>query len=229
MPRPYPSTLHRSKSDATRRAILTPGRFARPAPHQGQTVRLGTLTRVENSGAIQASLSGRYASALFDLAREAKSIEAVEASLTTLKGAMAESEDLKRLIASPMVSRTQAGSAIKAVAGSLKLDTLTTNILGVLATNRRLSQTGKVIDSFFALAASHRGETSATVTTAHPLDDAQLAALKAKLKARVGRDVSINLKTDPAILGGLIVKIGSQLIDASIRTKLNTLTTAMRG
>jgi F-type H+-transporting ATPase subunit delta len=184
---------------------------------------------VENSGAIQASLSGRYASALFDLAREAKSIEAVEASLAMLKGAMAESDDLKRLVASPMISRTQAAAAIKAVAGELKLDVLTTNILGVLATNRRLSQTGKVIDSFFALAAAHRGETSAVVTTAHPLDEAQLAALKAKLKARVGRDVSVNLKTDPAILGGLIVKIGSQLIDASIRTKLNTLAYAMKG
>jgi len=184
---------------------------------------------VDNSGAIQANLSGRYASALFDLAREAKTIETVEASLATLKGAMAESPDLKRLIASPVVSRPEAAAAIKAVAGALKLDALTTNVLGVLATNRRLSQTTKLIDAFFALAAAHRGETSATVTTAHPLDDAQLTALKAKLKARVGRDVSVNLKTDPAILGGLIVKIGSQLIDASIRTKLNTLTMAMRG
>lgn len=184
---------------------------------------------MENSGAIQASLSGRYASALFDLAREGKNVETVEASLATLKGAMAESDDLKSLIASPMFSRGEAAAAIKAVASQLKLDVLTANILGVLASNRRLAQTGKVIDAFFALAASHRGETSATVTTAHPLDDAQLSALKAKLKARVGRDVSVNLKTDPAILGGLIVKIGSQLIDGSIRTKLNTLAHAMKG
>jgi F-type H+-transporting ATPase subunit delta len=184
---------------------------------------------VENSGAIQASLSGRYASALFDLAREGKSIEAVEASLATLKAAIAGSDDLRRLIASPMVSRSEAAAAIKAVSASLKLDALTTNVLGVLATNRRLGQTGKVIDSFFALAAAHRGETTATVTTAHALEASQVTALKAKLKARVGRDVAVNLKTDPAILGGLIVKIGSQLIDGSIRTKLNTLATAMKG
>lgn len=184
---------------------------------------------MENSGGIQASLSGRYAAALFELARDAKSIESVEASLTTLGAAMAGSEDLKRLVASPIVGRATAAAAIKSVAGELKLDALTTNFLGVLAGNRRLGQTGKVIDAFKALAAAHRGETTAEVTTAHPLADDQLAALKARLKSRVGRDVAVNLKTDPAILGGLIVKIGSQLIDGSIRTKLNTLAMAMKG
>jgi F-type H+-transporting ATPase subunit delta len=192
-------------------------------------VRLGTKARVENSGAIQASLSGRYASALFDLARSNKSIEAVEASLATLESAITQSDDLRRLIASPMVSRGAAASAVKAVAGTLKLDVLTTNFLGVLATNRRLAQTGKVIASFRVLAASHRGEATADVTTAHPLDAKQITALKAKLKARVGRDVAVTLKTDPAILGGLVVKIGSQLIDGSIRTRLNTLAHAMKG
>jgi F-type H+-transporting ATPase subunit delta len=184
---------------------------------------------VDNSGAIQASLSGRYASALFDLARESKAIEAVEACLTTLESAMAWSDDLRRLISSPLIARGAAASAVKAVASSLKLDALTTNFLGVLASNRRLSQLGKVIASFRDLAASHRGEASATVTTAHPLDDKQVTALKAKLKTRVGRDVAVTMKTDPAILGGLIVKIGSQLIDGSIRTKLNTLAHAMKG
>ena len=184
---------------------------------------------MENSGAIQASLSGRYASALFDLARESKAIEKVEASLTTLESAMAQSDDLRRLVASPLVARGAATNAIKAVAASLKLDSLTANFLGVLATNRRLGQATKVIASFRALAANHRGEASATVTTAHPLDDKQVTALKAKLKARVGRDVTVTTKVDPAILGGLIVKIGSQLIDNSIRTKLNTLAHAMKG
>jgi F-type H+-transporting ATPase subunit delta len=184
---------------------------------------------VENSGAIQASLSGRYASALFDLARESKAIEKVESSLTTLESAIAQSDDLRRLISSPLVARSAASGAIKAVATSLKLDALTANLLGVMASNRRLGQTGKVIAAFRDLAARHRGEASATVTTAHGLSDAQVTALKAKLKARVGRDVAVTLKTDPAILGGLIVKIGSQLIDSSIRTKLNTLAHAMKG
>jgi F-type H+-transporting ATPase subunit delta len=184
---------------------------------------------VENSGAIQASLSGRYASALFDLARESKAIEKVESSLTTLESAIAQSDDLRRLISSPLVARSAASGAIKAVATSLKLDALTANLLGVMASNRRLGQTGKVIVAFRDLAARHRGEASATVTTAHGLSDAQVTALKAKLKARVGRDVAVTMKTDPAILGGLIVKIGSQLIDSSIRTKLNTLAHAMKG
>jgi F-type H+-transporting ATPase subunit delta len=184
---------------------------------------------VENSGAIQASLSGRYASALFDLARESKAIEKVESSLTTLESAIAQSDDLRRLVASPLIARGAAANAVKAVGGSLKLDALTTNFLGVLANNRRLGQIGKVIAAYRDLAARHRGEASATVTTAHGLSDAQVTALKAKLKARVGRDVAVTLKTDPAILGGLVVKIGSQLIDSSIRTKLNTLAHAMKG
>jgi F-type H+-transporting ATPase subunit delta len=184
---------------------------------------------VENSAGIQASLPGRYAAALFDLAREAKSIGAVETSLKTLESALDQSADLKRLVTSPLVGRDAAAAAIKAVGSTLKLDTLTTNFLGVLAQNRRLRQAPAVIAAFRAMAANHRGETTAQVTTAHPLSAEQVAALKAKLKTRVGRDVAIDMKTDPAILGGLIVKIGSQMIDGSIRTKLNTLAHAMKG
>ncbi len=190
---------------------------------------LGNDARVETSGGIQASLSGRYAAALFDLAREQKAIETVEASLGTLDAALDESADLKRLVSSPLVGRDAAAGAVKAVAGVLELDPLTTNFLGVLAQNRRLAQAGTVIAAFRAMAASHRGETSAQVTTAHALTDDQLMALKAKLKARVGRDVSVATKVDPSILGGLIVRIGSQMIDSSIRTKLNSLALAMKG
>lgn len=190
---------------------------------------LGNDARVENSGGIQASLAGRYAAALFDLAREQKAIEKVEASLATLDQALTDSPDLKRLVGSPLVSRTAAAGAIKGVAGTLKLDALTTNFLGVLAANRRLAKTGAVIVAFRALAAAHRGETTAQVTTAHPLTDAQMTALKTKLKARTGRDVAVAAKVDPAILGGLVVRIGSQMIDSSIRTKLNTLALAMKG
>jgi F-type H+-transporting ATPase subunit delta len=190
---------------------------------------LGNDARVETSAGIQASLSGRYAAALFDLAREAKAIDAVEASLGTLDAALTESADLKRLVSSPLVGRDAAANAVRAVAASLKLDPLTTNFLGVLAQNRRLSQASAVIAAFRAMAAAHRGETSAQVTTAHPLTDDQLTALKAKLKTRVGRDVSVATKVDPSILGGLIVKIGSQMIDSSIRTKLNSLALAMKG
>jgi F-type H+-transporting ATPase subunit delta len=186
-------------------------------------------SRVENSAGIQASLPGRYAAALFDLAREGKALDTVETSLKTLESALDQSADLKRLVTSPLVGRDAAAAAIKAVGGELKLDGLTTNFLGVLARNRRLRQAPAVISAFRAMAANHRGETTAHVTTAHPLSADQVTALKAKLKTRVGRDVAIDMKTDPAILGGLIVKIGSQMIDGSIRTKLNTLAHAMKG
>ncbi len=109
------------------------------------------------------------------------------------------------------------------------LDALTAKFLGVLAQNRRLAQLPAVTAAFRALAAAHRGEASADVTSAHPLDAAQVDALKARLKATVGRDVAVNLKVDPAILGGLVVRIGSRMIDSSIRTRLNTLAVAMKG
>ena len=111
----------------------------------------------------------------------------------------------------------------------MNLDAITANFLGVLAQNRRLTQLPSVIRFFNLLAARHRGETTAEVTSAHPLDDGQIAALKTRLKGRVGSDVAVDLTVDPAILGGLVVKIGSEMIDGSIRTKLNNLASAMKG
>lgn len=185
--------------------------------------------RVENSSGIQASLAGRYATALFELARDERQLDAVGVSLAALKAALAESEDFARLTTSPLVSRGEAGKAIAATADAMQLDPLTTRFLGVLAENRRLGQLGAVIRAFNLLAAAHRGETTAEVTSAHPLSDDQVAALKTRLKSRLGRDVSVDLAVDPAILGGLVVKIGSEMIDGSIRTKLNTLAHAMKG
>jgi len=184
---------------------------------------------VENSGGIQASLSGRYATALFDLAREEKAIDAVSESLKTLKAALAESAELRQLTNSPLVSRDQATKAVAAIASTLSLDPLISKFLGVLAQNRRLGQLGAVIRSYGQLAARHRGETTAEVTSARPLTAAQVEALQAKLKTQLGRDVAVDLTVDPSILGGLIVKIGSRQIDSSIRSKLNTLAIAMKG
>ncbi len=184
---------------------------------------------MENSGGIQASLSGRYATALFGLARDAKGLPQVEASLATVSQAIGESSDLAALIASPLVSRADAARAIAAVAKSLELDATTTSFLGVLAQNRRLAQLPAVIRAFRTLAANHRGETSAEVISAHPLGADQVAALRQQLRVRVGRDVSVDLKVDPSLLGGLVVKIGSQMIDSSIKTRLNSLAHAMKG
>lgn len=184
---------------------------------------------MEISGGIQASLAGRYATALFDLARESKSIDMVEKSLTLLAAAIDESDDLKALIGNPLIGRESAAKAMEAVATTLQLDPTTTKFVGVLAQNGRLGQASNVIRAFRSLAAAHRGETTAEVTSAHPLTDPQIDALKAKLKARTGRDVAVETRVDPAILGGLTVKLGSQLIDSSLRTKLNTLAQAMKG
>ena len=167
--------------------------------------------------------------ALFELARDDKSIDVVSASLATLKAGLSDSPDLARLTTSPLVTRDEATRAIAAAAQAMQLDPTTTSFLGVLATNRRLSQLGAVIRAFTMLAARHRGETTAEVTSAHPLDQDQVDALKSRLRSQTGSDVSVELNVDPAILGGLIVKLGSRQIDGSIRTKLNTLAHAMKG
>ena len=184
---------------------------------------------MENSSGIRASLAGRYATALFALATENKAIDKVEANLASLDKAMNESDELKALLSSPVLSRADAGKAIAAIAKKMKLNSLTANTLGVLAANRRLDQMPALIRAFRTLASSHRGEVTAEVTSAHPLDDAQIKALKAQLKKRVGNDVSVSTSVDPSILGGLVVKIGSQMIDNSIKTRLNTLSQAMKG
>ncbi|MBC7505067.1 MAG: F0F1 ATP synthase subunit delta [Sandarakinorhabdus sp.] len=174
-------------------------------------------------------LSGRYATALFDLATQAGSLDGVSASLATLKDALAQSDDLKALTSSPMVSRTAAAAGIAGVAASLELDTLTANFLGVLAANRRLSALPAIIRDFNALAAARRGEISARVTAAHPLSADQQKALAAKLKAGLGRDVALDITIDPAILGGLIVRVGSRMIDSSLKTRLDSLGQALKG
>jgi F-type H+-transporting ATPase subunit delta len=184
---------------------------------------------VDISGGIQASLSGRYALALFELARDERQIDQVSADLDTIKATMAESADFRALISSPLVGRDAATKAILAVASSMKLGKTVSNTLGLLGHNGRLNQLSAIIRGFKALAAAHRGETTAEVTSAHPLDAEQTGALKDKLRQKFGRDVAIEAKVDPDILGGLIVKMGSQQIDGSIRTKLNSLAHAMKG
>ncbi|RIX31835.1 F0F1 ATP synthase subunit delta [Sphingomonas edaphi] len=184
---------------------------------------------MENSGGIQASLAGRYATALFGLARDENQIDAVSRSLDSLEAAIAESADFRALTTSPLVGRAEAGKAVRALVPSLGLDPITAKFLGVLADNGRLSQLKAVIKSVRQLAAGHRGETTAEVVSAHPLDDGQIAALKTNLKARIGRDVAIDARVDPSLLGGIVVRLGSQMIDASIKTKLNTLALAMKG
>ena len=184
---------------------------------------------METSGGIRASLAGRYASALFDLARDQRQIESVGSSLEALNQALVDSKDFAELVDSPLVSREEASKAFAAIAPQLKLDPITTNFVQVLARNGRKSQLRAVVRAFRRLAAEHRGETIAEVVTARPLNDDQLSQLRQQLRNRAGRDVNIDAQVDPTILGGIVVKLGSQRIDASIRTKLNRLAQAMKG
>lgn len=176
-----------------------------------------------------AGLGGRYATALFDLARDGKAIDRVERSLAAVRDALDQSADFRILTTSPLVSRESATAAVLATADALEVDATTRGFLGVLAHNRRLGELSRVIAGFRALAARHRGETTAEVTSAHPLSDDQVAELTRQLRGRVGREVAIDRRVDPALLGGLVVRIGSQMIDSSIRTRLNALASAMKG
>ena len=180
------------------------------------------------SAGIKSSLAGRYASALFDLAAEAGSVTAVETDLEKLGAALTESVELTALTTNPKVSRSDAEKALAAIGGSLDLSTLTQNFLGVLAQNRRLAALPAMIAAFQTIAAAQRGEVTASVTSAHPLSEAQLGTLKDKLTAREGRTVKLHSTIDPDLLGGLVVTIGSKRIDGSIRTRLNSLAQAMK-
>ncbi len=184
---------------------------------------------MELSASIKASLSGRYASALFDLASEAGNVTAVEADLEKLAGALAESDELRALIRNPEISRAALGRVLAGLGDPLKLDALTRNFLGVLAENRRVADLPAVIRSFQAIAAAQRGEVTAEVATAHPLTADQLAAIEQKLRAREGRTVKVRTSVDPDLLGGIVVTIGSRRLDNSIRTRLNSLAQAMKG
>lgn len=184
---------------------------------------------MENPAGITASLQGRYASALFDLASEQDSVVSVEADLDQLAAALDATPDFADLIRNPIVSRAAAGHAVDSVAELLGLSTLTRQFLGVLAVNGRLATLPRIISAFAAIAAAARGELTANVTSAHPLSDAQIAQLAERLKAREGKDVKIRATVDPDILGGLVVTIGSQQIDSSIRTRLNSLAQVMKG
>ncbi len=179
--------------------------------------------------AIVSGISGRYAVALYELALESKALEAVESDLSTLKAMLDESADLRDLVASPLYSRDQQTAAIEAVAKAAKLGDLTVKFLGVLAANRRLGALGSTIAAFEKLTAHHRGEVRASVVSARKLTKTQLGNLEKKLKLAVGQDILIDASVDESLLGGLTVKVGSRLIDDSLKTKLDNLAIAMKG
>ncbi|MFC3052727.1 F0F1 ATP synthase subunit delta [Kordiimonas pumila] len=179
--------------------------------------------------AIVSGISGRYAIALFELALENKALKAVESDLATLKDLLTESSDLKALVVSPLFSRTEQSKGVESIAKLAKLSDLTSKFLGVLAANRRLDTLKSIIVAFDQLVAHHNGEIKAEVVSAHALTKTQLTELKKNLKAAVGQDVIIDASVDEGLLGGLKVKVGSRMIDSSLKTKLDNLAIAMKG
>jgi F-type H+-transporting ATPase subunit delta len=173
-------------------------------------------------------VSGRYATALFDLARDERSIDAVKADLDRFDAMLNDSADLKRLVKSPVFTADMQQKALDALLAKAEIGGITAKFLSVLTANRRLFAIGDIIRAFRALVAKFKGEATADVTVAEPLSDKNLDALKAALKSVTGKDVALNVKVDPAIIGGLVVKLGSRMVDSSLRTKLNSIKHAMK-
>jgi F-type H+-transporting ATPase subunit delta len=173
-------------------------------------------------------MASRYATALFELAREADAIEAVQAELERFEGLVAASSDLTRLIRSPAFSADEQLQALAAVLERAGIGGLAANFLKLVTTNRRLFAVREMIKAVRALVADYKGEATAEITIAEALKSEHIAALKSALKAVSGKDVDLNVKIDPAIIGGLIVKFGSRMVDSSLRTKLNAIRHAMK-
>jgi F-type H+-transporting ATPase subunit delta len=173
-------------------------------------------------------VSGRYATALFELARDERSIDAVKVDLDRFDAMLADSADLKRLVRSPVFSSDAQAKALSAVLDKAGISGTSANFLKVLTANRRLFAVDQVIRAFGALVAKFKGEATADVTVAEQLSDKNLDALKTALKSVTGKDVSLNVKVDPSIIGGLVVKLGSRMVDSSLRTKLNSIKHAMK-
>jgi F-type H+-transporting ATPase subunit delta len=173
-------------------------------------------------------VAGRYATALFELALEDNALEKVEADLNRFGEALDAVADLQRLVKSPVFSPEDQGRALAAVLDEIEIEGLTKNFLLLVSKNRRLFATSDMIRAFRAMLADHRGEMSATVTAATKLTEAQVTALKQALKAALGKDVMLEQRVDPSLIGGLTVKVGSRMIDTSLRTKLNSLKHAMK-
>ncbi|MGQ0676606.1 MAG: F0F1 ATP synthase subunit delta [Rhodospirillales bacterium] len=176
-----------------------------------------------------AGLAERYAAALYELADEAKTLDRVAQDLRALARLIQDSADLTRLIRSPVLDRRDQGRAIKAVLAAMGADALTQKFIGLAARNRRLFALPAMIRAFLAALAARRGEIAAEVASAAPLNPAQAEAVVAALRQVVGAKVTVETRVDPSLLGGLVVRVGSRMVDSSLKTKLQKLELAMKG
>jgi F-type H+-transporting ATPase subunit delta len=177
---------------------------------------------------IDSGMAGRYATALFELALEGGTIDSVLADLQRFDGLLGESADLARLVRSPVFSADVQSKALAAVLDKAGIGGLAAQFLKVVTTNRRLFAVRNIIKAYSTLVARHKGEVTANVTVAEPLSDAHRSEIQEALNAVTGKDVRVDVKVDPSIIGGLVVKLGSRMVDSSLRTKLNALKHAMK-
>ncbi|MEM8787394.1 MAG: F0F1 ATP synthase subunit delta [Pseudomonadota bacterium] len=183
---------------------------------------------MSDTASYSAGISGRYATALFELAKEAGQLDAVDADLGTLRAALDESAELRRVIASPVYAREDQTNAIRAVGEKLGLGALTANTIALMGSKRRLFVLPQMIEAVKKMIATDRGEVTADVTAAKPLTDAQTKSLTETLRAAVGQDIVINTTVDESLIGGLVVQVGSRMIDTSVRAKLNALQNTLK-
>lgn len=176
-----------------------------------------------------AGLAERYAAALFELADERKALDTTSSDLTGLRRMINESADFRRMIRSPVLQRDEQARAIGAIAERAGLNPLTRNFVGLLARNRRLFALPTIIQAFLQILAERRGEVTAQVTAAQELSEAQRRAVDDRLRKAVGGKVAVDFRIDPSLLGGLVVKVGSRMVDASLKSKLARLALAMKG
>ncbi|HEX3652631.1 MAG TPA: F0F1 ATP synthase subunit delta [Rhizomicrobium sp.] len=177
----------------------------------------------------ETGLAGRYALAVFELAQEERAVETVAADFSTLKQLMAESPELTRLIRAPVFSREEQAAGMNGVLHRMEAAPLTRRFILLLASKRRLFALPDIIRAYGNMVSRQKGEMSAQVTSARPLSDDEIAELKSILRSKLSKEVKLDSRVDPSLLGGLIVQVGSRMIDSSIRTKLNGLRMAMRG
>ncbi|MFN0192126.1 MAG: F0F1 ATP synthase subunit delta [Aestuariivirga sp.] len=172
---------------------------------------------------------GRYASALFELAGEEKAQDRIGTELASLQKALDNSDELRRLVRSPVYSAEDQTAALEAICDKAQISGTTLNFVRLMAKNRRLAGLADTIKGYQTLVAISKGEVEAQVTSAEKLTNKHITALKAALKASTGRDVQLTTRVDKSILGGLIVKVGSRMMDNSLKTKLQNLKIAMKG
>jgi F-type H+-transporting ATPase subunit delta len=185
-------------------------------------------TDVSETASISTGIAARYATAIFELAKEDKAMPTIEKDVDALEAALADSADFRNLIASPMYSRDQQAAAVATIAKKMGLSTIASNTLALMAAKRRLFVLPQMIGRLRELIAHEKGEVTADVTAAKELSKAQADKLAKTLKATVGKDVKLNLAVDESLIGGLVVKVGSKMIDTSIRSKLANLQNAMK-